>query len=112
MYPKHFTLQIIIVSEPKRTFAIFVFNNNQLFGDRGRCYHPYLFVFLQVAEPRKRSVTELTGVRGSGVITVRVDTDVGVDLRLRRKAGRCWCRAGGRRLATTTRVGPAILAMP
>lgn len=73
---------------------------------------PYLLVFLQVAEPRERPVAELAGVRGSGVIAVGIDADVGVDLRLRREAGRCWRRAGGRRLAAATRVGPAILAVP
>lgn len=71
-----------------------------------------LFVFLQVAEPRERPVAELARVRGSGIIAVGIDADVGVNLRLRRKAGRCRCRAGRRRLAAATRIGPAILAVP
>lgn len=74
--------------------------------------HPYLFMFLQVAEPRECPVTELAGIGGGGIIAVGIDADVGVNLRLRRKAGRRRCCAGRRRLAAATRVGPAILAVP
>lgn len=101
---KHFTLQVTVF-EFKRTFAIFLSStvtSERTFDDRGSCCSPYLFVFLQVAEPRKRPVAELAGIRGSGIVAVGIDTDVAVDLGLRREAGRCRGCAGRRRLAAAT----------
>lgn len=72
----------------------------------------YLFVLLQVAKSRKCAVTELTRIRCGSVGSVGVDTNVGVDLGLRREARRCRRRTRRRRLSATSRVCTAILALP
>lgn len=78
---------------------------------RPLCY-PHLFVFFQVAESRECSIAELAGVRSGGVVAVGVAADVGVHLGFWGKTCRRRRRAWGRRLATATRVGSTVFAVP
>lgn len=71
-----------------------------------------LFVFFQVTQSWKGSIAELARIRRSGVVSIDVDADVGVDLGFRWKAGRRRRRARRWRLSSASRVRPAILAVP
>ena len=71
----------------------------------------YLLVFLQITEPGKRPVAKLARIWCRRIISISIDTALGVDFRFRWKARWRWCRArrGG---FATSRICSTVFAVP